>query len=459
MTRRAILKNARRFVLKVGSRVLTAKGRTLSQSVFDRLAREVSSAKKCGYEPVLVSSGAIAAGMGRLSMTEKPKTMPQKQAAAAIGQSALMWNYERAFSFFGEKVAQVLLTRDDLSNRNRYLNARNTLLTLLEFRCIPIINENDTVVVQEIKFGDNDNLSALVTNLVNADLLIILSDIDGLYDRDPRLHKNARLIPRVDHVTPEMEKKATGTLSPISIGGMVTKAPGRPEGGSFRGSYDPGQRPERGSSGAGPARRRGGNAVRLRDQQADQPEALDRLHAGTGGENHRGRGSQKGHPAEREKPPSLRGASERKGNSAVGDSVVLLDPAGKCVRQGIGQLWILRDLQDPGAERPRKSKAASGTNTTMKSSTATIWSALPRIAEGGVGKGKGRNHGTQPRNSRDRAKGAGNIPDPGESSDGRQKRGAYRAWPTTLLEAGPSFEKGQLPRCRRGPQGAVFRRP
>ena len=223
MTRREILKNARRFVLKVGSRVLTAKGRTLSQTVFDRLAREMSLAKKGGYEPVLVSSGAIAAGMGRLSMLEKPKTMPQKQAAAAIGQSALMWNYERAFSFFGEKVAQVLLTRDDLSNRNRYLNARNTLLTLLDFSVIPIINENDTVVVQEIKFGDNDNLSALVTNLVNADLLIILSDIDGLYDRDPRLHKNARLIPRVDHVTPDLEKKATGTLSPIGIGGMVTK--------------------------------------------------------------------------------------------------------------------------------------------------------------------------------------------------------------------------------------------
>jgi len=223
VTRKEILKDARRFVLKVGSRVLTAKGKNLSQAVFDRMGREVSAAKKNGYEVILVSSGAIAAGMGRLGMTEKPKTMPQKQAAAAIGQSALMWNYERAFSFFGEKVAQVLLTRDDLSNRNRYLNARNTLLTLLEFGVIPIINENDTVVVQEIKFGDNDNLSALVTNLVHADLLIILSDIEGLYDRDPRLNKNARLIPQVDHITPEMEKKASGTLSPISIGGMVTK--------------------------------------------------------------------------------------------------------------------------------------------------------------------------------------------------------------------------------------------
>jgi glutamate 5-kinase len=223
VTRREILKNVRRFVLKVGSRVLTAKGRSLSQPVFDRLGREVSAAKKNGYEPILVSSGAIAAGMGRLGMVEKPKTMPQKQAAAAIGQSALMWNYERAFSFFGQKVAQVLLTRDDLSNRNRYLNARNTLLTLLQFGVTPIINENDTVVVQEIKFGDNDNLSALVTNLVHADLLIILSDIEGLYDRDPRINKNARLIPCVDRITPEMERKASGTLSPISIGGMVTK--------------------------------------------------------------------------------------------------------------------------------------------------------------------------------------------------------------------------------------------
>jgi len=223
VTRKTILSKVRRLVLKVGSRVLTAKGRILSQAIFDRLAREVSAAKKKGYEVIIVSSGAIAAGMARLGLGEKPKTMPQKQAAAAIGQSALMWNYERAFSFFGEKVAQVLLTRDDLSNRNRYLNARNTLSTLLGFGVIPIINENDTVVVEEIKFGDNDNLSALVTNLVSADLLVILSDIDGLYDRDPRLHKSARLIPLVPQVTADLEKRASGTLSPISIGGMVTK--------------------------------------------------------------------------------------------------------------------------------------------------------------------------------------------------------------------------------------------
>ena len=223
MNRKAIIQKVRRVVLKVGSRVLTGKGRTLSQPVFDRLAREISAARKRGYEVVLVSSGAIAAGMGRLGLLEKPKTMPEKQASAAIGQSALMWSYEKAFSFYGEKVAQILLTRDDLSNRNRYLNARNTLLTLLDFGVIPIINENDTVVVQEIKFGDNDNLSALVTNLVNADLLVILSDIDGLYDKDPRVHKGARLIPFVGQVTEEMEQKATGTLSPFSIGGMVTK--------------------------------------------------------------------------------------------------------------------------------------------------------------------------------------------------------------------------------------------
>jgi len=223
MTRKTIMNKVHRIVLKVGSQVLTAKGRSLSQAVFDRLARELSAAKKKGYEMVIVSSGAIAAGMARLGLLEKPKTIPQKQAAAAIGQSALMWNYERAFTCYGEKVAQVLLTRDDLSNRKRYLNARNTLLTLLGLGVIPIINENDTVVVEEIKFGDNDNLSALVTSLVNADLLIILSDIDGLYDRDPRLSKNAKLIPLVRQVTTEMEKKASGTLSPISIGGMVTK--------------------------------------------------------------------------------------------------------------------------------------------------------------------------------------------------------------------------------------------
>ena len=223
MTRKVIINEVHRIVLKVGSQVLTAKGRALSQAVFDRLAREISAAKKKGVECVIVSSGAIAAGMSRLGLLEKPKTIPQKQAAAAIGQSALMWNYERAFTVYGEKVAQVLLTRDDLSNRKRYLNARSTLSTLLGLGVIPIINENDTVVVEEIKFGDNDNLSALVTNLVHADLLIILSDIDGLYDRDPRLSKNAKLIPLVHQVTGEMEKKASGTLSPIGIGGMVTK--------------------------------------------------------------------------------------------------------------------------------------------------------------------------------------------------------------------------------------------
>jgi glutamate 5-kinase len=223
LKRKDMLKKVRRLVLKVGSRVLTSKGKTLSLGVFDRLAREVAEAKKAGYEVVIVSSGAIAAGMGRLGFTEKPKTIPQKQAAAAIGQSALMWNYERAFSSYGEKVAQILLTGDDLSSRNRFLNARNTLLALLDFGVIPIINENDTVAVEEIKFGDNDNLSALVTNLACADLLVMWSDIDGLYDRDPRLYRNAKLIPVVSHVTAELEKKATGTLNSISIGGMVTK--------------------------------------------------------------------------------------------------------------------------------------------------------------------------------------------------------------------------------------------
>ncbi|MBI4495833.1 MAG: glutamate 5-kinase [Deltaproteobacteria bacterium] len=223
MRRKAILGRVKRIVLKVGSQVLTGRGPALSQPVFDRLARQVSATKGKGCEVVIVSSGAIAAGMARLNLTERPRTMPRKQAAAAIGQSALIWSYERAFTSFGEKVAQVLLTGDDLSHRQRFLNARNTLLTLLRLGIVPIINENDTVAVEEIRLGDNDNLSALVTNLINADLLVILSDIDGLFDLDPRLHREAKLIPLVCQFTEDLEGKASGTLNPFSVGGMVTK--------------------------------------------------------------------------------------------------------------------------------------------------------------------------------------------------------------------------------------------
>ena len=153
---------------------------------FFELSEEIAFLRKKGLRVTLVSSGAIAAGMGKLGIKKKPETIPQKQAVAAIGQGRLIQVYEEAFDRYDLKVAQILLTRDDLTHRGRYLNARNTLTTLLNWGIIPIINENDTVAVEEIKFGDNDNLSALITHLIDGDLLIILTDMEGLYNRDPR---------------------------------------------------------------------------------------------------------------------------------------------------------------------------------------------------------------------------------------------------------------------------------
>ena len=190
MTRKTIrketLEKVRRVVVKVGSSILASRDRGLHRNVFSHLAKEISTLKHQGYEMILVSSGAIAAGMEKLGFQSRPKTITQKQAAAAVGQSRLMNVYESYFSRHQQTVAQVLLTHDDLSHRKRFLNARNTLLALLKLGIIPIINENDTVAVDEIKVGDNDNLSALITNLIEADLLIILTDIDGLCDADPR---------------------------------------------------------------------------------------------------------------------------------------------------------------------------------------------------------------------------------------------------------------------------------
>lgn len=172
---------------------------------------------------MLVSSGAIAAGIKELNLPEVPKNIPQKQAAAAIGQSHLIWVYEKFFGQRNQKVAQILLTHDDLSNRRRYLNARNTLFTLLRYRVVPIINENDTVAIEEIQFGDNDTLSALVTNMVEADLLLILSDVDGFYTADPRRDRQASLLSQVDKITPAIEAIAQPSLSLTGRGGMISK--------------------------------------------------------------------------------------------------------------------------------------------------------------------------------------------------------------------------------------------
>ena len=220
--RTILLAHVRRVVIKIGSGVISDEcGLDLAQVA--GLCQEIAELRRRGLEVVLVSSGAVAAGKGDLGIIGRPQTIPLKQAAAAIGQSRLMRSYKDAFHPYGVTVAQVLLTRDDLANRRRYLNARNTLMTLLEHGILPIINENDTVVVDEIRFGDNDNLSAMVTNLVEAQLLVILSDVDGLYDSDPRQNPQARLITEVERISEEIESMAGEEGGALGTGGMATK--------------------------------------------------------------------------------------------------------------------------------------------------------------------------------------------------------------------------------------------
>ena len=220
--RKTLLSHIRRVVIKLGSGVISgADG--LETARMEAVVDQVQELRRRGLEVVLVSSGAVAAGKRDLGIIGRPRTIPLKQAAAAIGQSRLMRVYKEAFRRHGQTAAQVLLTRDDLANRRRYLNARNTLMTLLEYGIVPIINENDTVVVDEIRFGDNDNLSALVTSLVEAHLLVILSDVDGLFDRDPRQGPGASIIPVVERITAEIEAAAGETGSELGTGGMATK--------------------------------------------------------------------------------------------------------------------------------------------------------------------------------------------------------------------------------------------
>jgi len=221
--RSELFKNIKRVVIKVGSRILTGEDGELNRDWMSALAAEVSTLRREGREVIIVSSGAVAAGRSLLGINERPRSIPQKQAAAAVGQPRLMREYEAAFLASGCRVAQILLTREDLADRQRFINARTTLETLLEFGIVPIINENDTVAVEEIKFGDNDNLSALVTNLVDAGLLVILTDLDGFYDADPRKNPEAKLIPVVRAVTKELEKAAGGSGSTVGTGGMATK--------------------------------------------------------------------------------------------------------------------------------------------------------------------------------------------------------------------------------------------
>jgi len=220
--RQQYLSKARRVVLKLGSAVLTAAG-GLNQPLIQRLVGEIGHLRSADREFILVSSGAIAAGCRKLGLESRPTGIPQAQAVAAAGQSTLILTYEEAFAEFGLKVAQILLTHDDLESRRRFLNARNTLFALLQWQVVPIINENDTVATDELKFGDNDNLAALICNLVGADLLVLLTDTDGLFDKDPRAHADARLLTTVPTIDARVEKAAGRRPGILGRGGMVTK--------------------------------------------------------------------------------------------------------------------------------------------------------------------------------------------------------------------------------------------
>ena len=220
---KTVLTQAKRIVVKVGSSLVTNQGEGLDFSALNNWADQIGVLRKSGYEVVLVSSGAIAEGMQRLGWKRRPSAVHELQAAAAVGQMGLVQAYERIFREFGLHAAQVLLTHADLADRERYLNARSTLRTLLSLGVIPIINENDTVVTDEIKVGDNDTLGALVTNLIEADALIILTDQDGLYTADPRKDASASLISQAQAGDAKLEAMAGGAGSHIGRGGMITK--------------------------------------------------------------------------------------------------------------------------------------------------------------------------------------------------------------------------------------------
>ncbi len=221
--RQQLLAQATRIVAKVGSSLIASREDGLREDRLDRICAELAALRTQGREVLLVTSGAIVSGIKKLGLPAYPKNLPVKQAAAAVGQSRLMWAYEKAFARHGLSVAQILLTHQDLADRRRFLNARHTLTTLLEFGVIPIINENDTVAVDEIRVGDNDTLGGQVAHLVDAALLVILSDVDGLYTADPRRDPSATLITDIPEVTDDIQRLAGDSASFEGTGGMMTK--------------------------------------------------------------------------------------------------------------------------------------------------------------------------------------------------------------------------------------------
>ena len=220
--RKLSVATARRIVVKIGSNVLT-ENNGLNLKAIRSITRQVCRLIDEGREVILVSSGAMASGAKKIGLRARPDELPKRQAVAAVGQAGLIREYEKAFSRYDKKVAQILLTSEDLSSRKRYLNARNTLYTLLSWQVVPVINENDPVSVEEIKLGDNDNLAAMITLLMDADILINLTDIEGLFNKDPRIHSDAQLIPIVTTITRSTEQYASEIPGALGTGGMISK--------------------------------------------------------------------------------------------------------------------------------------------------------------------------------------------------------------------------------------------
>lgn len=220
--RASIFIDARRVVVKVGSNILTA-DLGLNLKAIRSISGQICRLIEDGREVVLVSSGAMAIGVIKVGLDKRPNEIPKRQAVAAVGQAGLIMEYEKAFGRHNKKVAQILLTGDDLNDRQRYLNARNTIYTLLSWQVVPIVNENDTVMIEEIQFGDNDNLAAMITLLMDADILVNLTDIEGLYTKDPRTFPEAELIPVISNINKEIEKLAGDIPGSLGTGGMLSK--------------------------------------------------------------------------------------------------------------------------------------------------------------------------------------------------------------------------------------------
>lgn len=259
---------ARRWVVKIGSALLTADGRGLDQAAMAVWVDQMVALRAAGVELVLVSSGAVAAGMSRLGWAARPKAVHELQAAAAVGQMGLIRAWESSFARCNQQTAQILVTHDDLSDRKRYLNARSTLRTLIDLGVVPVINENDTVVTDEIRFGDNDTLAALVANLVEADLLVILTDRDGMFDADPRTNPDANLISEARADDPALDAVAGGTGGVAGAWRYADQVARGATGGALRCAYGDCRRAHRAGACAAQGWRTPGDVARARVQSA-----------------------------------------------------------------------------------------------------------------------------------------------------------------------------------------------